>query len=70
MPTLANRIIDLVDQHGSLRAVAAVKKIDAGYLSRLASGEKTNPSKAVLRKLGLLKVVNYERLAKESGNAR
>jgi hypothetical protein len=41
--TLQERIEQLVERHGSLRAVARVTEIDAGYLSRLRSGEKANP---------------------------
>lgn len=60
--TLAERIDQLVEQHGSLRALARVTEIDAGYLSRLRSGEKINPEKAKLRRLGLRRVVTYELL--------
>ncbi|RZZ85670.1 hypothetical protein [Pseudoxanthomonas winnipegensis] len=44
---------------GSLRAYANSLGIDVGYLSRLASGEKDNPSEEVLEKLGLRKIVVY-----------
>lgn len=44
---------------GSLRAYANSLGIDVGYLSRLASGEKDNPSEEVLEKLGLRKTVVY-----------
>lgn len=57
--TLGKRIAELVSRHGSLRAVARITQIDGGYLSRLASGEKTCPSKTVLRKLGLKQRVDY-----------
>lgn len=60
--TLQERIDQLVTQHGSLRAVSRVTGIDAGYLSRLRSGEKVNPEKDKLRRLGLRRVVNYEML--------
>lgn len=58
--TLKDRIEQLVSQHGSLRAVARVTEIDVGYLSRLRAGEKANPEKAKLRRLGLRRVVHYE----------
>ena len=58
--TLQERIDELVTQHGSLRAVARVTEIDVGYLSRLRAGEKVNPEKAKLRRLGLRRVVHYE----------
>lgn len=60
--TLQERITQLVDLYGSLRAVAAVLEIDVGYLSRLSSGTKTSPSADVLQKLDLRRVVSYERL--------
>jgi transcriptional regulator with XRE-family HTH domain len=63
--TLAERIEQLVGQHGSLRAVARVTEIDVGYLSRLREGEKFNPEKATLRRLGLRRVVTYEPLKGE-----
>ena len=59
---LAYRIGQLVQQHGSLRAVARVTEIDVGYLSRLRAGEKVNPEKDKLRRLGLRRVVSYELL--------
>lgn len=60
--TLQERIDELVAQHGSLRAVARVTEIDVGYLSRLRTGEKVNPEKDKLRRLGLRRVVSYERI--------
>lgn len=60
--TLQDRIDELVVQHGSLRAVARVTEIDVGYLSRLRAGEKVNPEKDKLRRLGLRRVVSYERI--------
>lgn len=62
--TLPERIAELIEQHGSARAVSRVLRIDAGYLSRLANGEKKDPGSAVLRKLGLVKVVTYQRKVK------
>ena len=66
--TLQDRIDELVAQHGSLRAVARVTEIDAGYLSRLRTGEKVNPEKDKLRRLGLRRVVSYERLKARTDN--
>ena len=60
--TLKERIDELVAQHGSLRAVSRVTGIDAGYLSRLRTGEKASPNKDKLRRLGLRRVVDYERI--------
>jgi hypothetical protein len=47
--TLAERIAELIAQHGSLRAAARVLECDPGYLSRLQSGEKDNPEDWLLR---------------------
>ncbi|WCE04451.1 hypothetical protein [Pseudoxanthomonas sp. JBR18] len=51
---------------GSLRAYANSLGIDVGYLSRLASGEKDNPSEEVLEKLGLRKTVVYTTIHADS----
>lgn len=56
---LRGRIQNLAKQHGSLRAAARVLDIDHAYLSRLQDGLKLEPSDAVLRKLGLKRVVFY-----------
>jgi transcriptional regulator with XRE-family HTH domain len=63
--TLAERIEQLVEQHGSLREVARVTTIDVAYLSRLHSGEKVQPSKDILTRLGLRRVTTYEPLREE-----
>lgn len=47
------RIDELADIYGSVRAVGKALKIDHAYLHRLANGEKQHPSKVVLKKLGL-----------------
>ena len=59
MKTLRDRVRDLQDENGGLRAAARATGIDCGYLQRLKSGEKTNPSDDVLEKLGLQKEVIY-----------
>lgn len=59
---LASRIAELIDQHGSLRAAARVLQTDAGYLSRLQSGEKSDPGVLLLRRMGLRQIVTYERV--------
>jgi hypothetical protein len=60
--TLADRIAELIERHGSLTAVARVIEVDQGYLSRLKSGVKVQPSDDTLRKLGLRRIVTYERI--------
>lgn len=47
------RIGELAKVYGSVRAVGKALNIDHVYLHRLCSGEKQNPSKTVLRKIGL-----------------
>lgn len=59
--TLAERIDELVTQHGSLRAMAQVMECSPSYICRLRAGVTANPGPAVLRKLGLRRVVVYER---------
>jgi hypothetical protein len=58
--TLAERIDELVAQHGSLRALARVMECSPPYICRLRAGVTANPGPAVLRKLGLRRVVSYE----------
>jgi hypothetical protein len=60
-PTLQSRIAELIEQHGSLRAVGRVLDCDAGYLCRLQSGEKKDPNDLLLRRMGLRQIVTYER---------
>lgn len=51
--TLYKRIEQLCEVHGGLNATARALGLSNGYLSRLASGQKTDPSNATLEKLGL-----------------
>lgn len=60
--TLKERVQELVDQHESLRAAARAIQVDAGYLSRLANGEKSNPTKTILRKMGLAREITYTKV--------
>ena len=62
LASLSERIAELVDQHGSLRAAARVLECDAGYLSRLQSGEKSDPGDTLLRRMGLRQVTAFERI--------
>lgn len=59
--SLIYRVNELCVKHGGYRAAARVLKIDHAYLYRLGKGQSTNPSKSVLRKLGLKQVIAYER---------
>lgn len=64
---LQERIAELVLKHGSLRKAGRVVRLTGQYLYRLQAGEKTNPSDAVLKKLGLRRVVYFVRI--DSGKA-
>ena len=59
--TVSRRIEELVEQYGSIKEVANRLGVNATYLHRLASGGKTSPSEDVLKKLGLRRIVSYER---------
>lgn len=61
--SLPDRVAELIARHGSLRAAARVLDCDAGYLARLAAGEKTAPGKILLRRMGLRRIVTFERTA-------
>lgn len=49
----------IAKKHGGLRALARAAGCDAGYLSRLRTEQKTEPSNAVLAALGIERVVSY-----------
>lgn len=55
--TLKQLVAERIGQHGSVRKAARALRIDPGYLYRLATGEKSNPSSTVLRKLRVLRTV-------------
>lgn len=64
MTLLRRRIAEIAAQHGSVRAAARVLEMDHVYLWRLMVGQKRNPQPALLRKLGIRRVVTFERIAK------
>ena len=68
--TIAQRINELVAEHGSL--VKAARHLDMGtsYLSRLRSGIKDAPSDETLARLGLVKHVTYTRADTEHPGPR
>lgn len=49
----------LIARHGGTRIAARALGVNYAYLSRLSTGQKSNPTDATLRKLGLKKVVTY-----------
>lgn len=56
---LQQRAAELIEQHGSTRAAGRVLRLSGPYLYRLMTGEATEPTAAVLRKLKLRRVVSY-----------
>lgn len=69
MVSLAYRIRQLIAQHGGMRLAARAVGIDPGYLSRMMSGDKTAPSDATLKRLGLRKIVSYQSAHPQSGGS-
>ena len=57
--TLEEHLNQLVERHGSIRAVGRVTGVDYSYLSRLLGGERSEPGPDVLQKLGLKRHVIY-----------
>jgi hypothetical protein len=66
MDAIKERIGSMIDEHGGLRAAARAIGCDPAYLLRLYSGEKNNPSDAMLAKLGLKKQVRHVLQNKEA----
>lgn len=62
MISLTYRIRELIQEHGGLRPAARALQVDPGYLSRLLDGKRTEPSAALLKRMGLRRVVSYERI--------
>lgn len=56
---LQERIAEAIEKHGSIRAAAAVLKVDHTYLYRLERGEVNNPGSDLLRRLKLKRVITY-----------
>lgn len=48
-----------IERHGSLREAARALGVDHVYLWRLSVGQRNNPSAALLKKLGLRRIVGY-----------
>ena len=59
MTLLQERIRELVERHGSVRAAARVLEVDHAYLHRLGTGEKDDPGEELLRKLKLRRIVSF-----------
>ena len=59
---IQQQVIELVEKHGSFRALARTVHVDVGYLHRLATGEKIQPGDSILRRLGLRRITHYEKI--------
>jgi hypothetical protein len=57
--TLTERVQELVKEHGGLRKAAYAINIEPGYLCKLGKGEVRSPSELTLRRMGLVRIVNY-----------
>ena len=68
--TLAQRINELVAEHGSLVKAARHLDMDISYLSRLRSGIRDAPGDETLARLGLVKCVTYTRADTERPGPR
>jgi hypothetical protein len=59
--TLPERVEELIARYG-VRGLARRLGVDPGYISRMRTGERHNPVDELLAKLGLRRVVLYERI--------
>ena len=59
---IRTRVGELINAHGSVRAAAKAIGIESSYLFRLSTGEKSSPSDATLAKLGMKRVITFERI--------
>lgn len=53
------RLIDLEHEYGGVRPACRALEIDPGYWCKLKNGQKANPSKKTLSKLGLQQKIIY-----------
>lgn len=57
--SLAQRIEQLIQKHGSLLAVQEATGVDVMYMERIQNGEKPRPHKDCVDRLGLKTVIMY-----------
>ena len=69
MNTLAERVDELIEQHGSIRKAARALEVDHAHLFRIKKGEK-QPSDDLLRRMGLRRHVYYTRTGANSHQLR
>jgi len=53
------KVSEIINKYGGVRIAARELQISASYLSRLRSGEKTNPGKDIKKKLGIKSKIMY-----------
>ena len=61
--TVGARITELVKQHGTLRTLSNKTRLSEPHLCKLRKGGIEVPTPATLRKLGLVKTIQYTRRA-------
>ena len=59
---LREHIEALIKEHGTLTALSRRSGISVDYLGHMRAGRKTNPGPNVLKKLGLRRVVRFDRI--------
>lgn len=59
---LTTAVEAVIAEHGGARKAGRALGVDFAYLLRLKSGEKSNPTEEMLKKLRLRRVVTYEQL--------
>ena len=59
---LEQRVRELAGVHNGYRQLGGVLGYDHAYLYRLGRGERTEPGDELLKKLGLRRVVSFERI--------
>ena len=60
MSALVEAVKEQIRDAGGIRNLAHRTGLDPGYISRLSTGKKTNPSGETLRALGIVRAVTYQ----------
>lgn len=60
--SLREHIEARIKEVGSLTALARVSGISVDYLGHMRAGRKTNPGNDLLKRLGIRRVVTFERI--------
>jgi transcriptional regulator with XRE-family HTH domain len=54
-------MLQFIQKHGNGTNAAKVLGVSRSYVSRLRYGSKVNPTDKILKKLGLIRIVEYKR---------